>query len=332
MEIDDKIEDQTNKLSNKLDFKSTSLIINDESINNLHALLALLHGKSDSKSQTFSKEVTVDKLRLSTLHLNICEKLSTHSIPALITTANVLLNNRKVIDFKSWDEFESFKWENIDHSIESIVLEWDFFLKLQNFESPQRHKLTLKIHSSPLDDFIILNGEFERNNATMSCRVDFINHVLADELLNIVGDWCNLCAPALLNPKYKIFLFENKFFFAKMCQFLTILSLVFAIGIFVKICIDIPQITVAILLYALLFLVAFHFLVVTLSGYLGQFIFNKLKSLLSVHIFDITEGDKKRRLLLKQKSLSTKNAVIILFFNVFVPLILGITFYFLDHL
>lgn len=52
-------------------------LMNEHNLQNANALLALLHGKSDSICRLFKKEILVGKDDLSSLNNNMIDKLST---------------------------------------------------------------------------------------------------------------------------------------------------------------------------------------------------------------------------------------------------------------
>ena len=177
-------------------------LTNDENLRNASALLALLHGKSDSICRLFKKEIIVGKSDLKSLNEQMIEKLSLHDVGTITTSIDVAFNNKKVITFKAWDEFELYDFSAINSSTKSIFVQWDFFAKINGYEIPQRHTVSIRIASTPnpSDVFkVLLSGGFDEaseldmQSSTMICKVDFINNTLAEELVNVAGSWNDLC-------------------------------------------------------------------------------------------------------------------------------------------
>jgi hypothetical protein len=78
------------------------------------------------------------------------------------------------------------------------VIEWDFNLILPNQEHnvPQTHTLRIRIGNNlkpnEIIQFIFQGGdeaEIEETKAQMSCKIDFINAQICNELKTIVSDW-----------------------------------------------------------------------------------------------------------------------------------------------
>lgn len=178
----------------------------NENLVNASCLLSLMHGKNDSLCKLFEKEINVSKCSIAQLHHTIIEKLSLHQVTAIVTSVDISLRNKKILTFKTFDEFNTYDFTKINSSIKSIYLKWDFMIRFPNYTTPQRHTLGVRIASTPdpSDAFkILLSGGFDENadvdvqSCTLICKVDFINNTLAEELINIVETWNDLCECAV---------------------------------------------------------------------------------------------------------------------------------------
>lgn len=157
----------------------------------------MLTGKPDSKVKLFSRPIILSPSDATDLNDRVRDKLNNHHVTEIVTTATVQFHGKNAVEFGTWPEFQSFNWK-IPERTESVTLKWDFLLELPGFDAPQRHTLLVKlttpvtpqqffqlIFSSGTDDL----DELDPHTATCVCRVDFINHVLADELVHLVDKW-----------------------------------------------------------------------------------------------------------------------------------------------
>lgn len=99
-----------------------------EDMQNASALLALLHGKSDSICRFFNKEIIVDKSQIKTLNEMIIEKLMLHNVSEITTSMDIVFENKKITTFKSFEEFLKHDFEIINNVTKSIFIQWDFLL------------------------------------------------------------------------------------------------------------------------------------------------------------------------------------------------------------
>ena len=87
------------------------------------ALLALMHGKSDSICRLFKREICVDKSELSSLNDKMTSKLALHDVSGIITSIDITFLNKRVITFKTWPELEQFDFESINSATKSIFIQ-----------------------------------------------------------------------------------------------------------------------------------------------------------------------------------------------------------------
>ncbi len=280
-------------------------IITAESIQNASAVLALLHGKSDSICKVFNKEIIVTISQLKQLNQLIYNKLALHNIGEITTVLDIALANKKILTFKSWYEFELHDFSVDNSSINSIFVQWDFFVAL-NHKLPQRHTVSVRISSSPKpSEFfkVILSGgldeesDIEMRMHTTICKVDFINNTLAEELVNVVEGWNELCESAISKKgRLTKFLCINNDFFAHVIEICFQASAILLIAIIAKCALNQGWITFSndTLFFLIISLIPLYKILNTISRSMGKEIYNKFGSLMEFHIFDITTGDKKK--------------------------------------
>lgn len=157
-----------------------------------------MNAKPDSMSKAYSRKIIIDKDDIVELNNRVCEKINlNYEDDGFITSVTVDLKDRRVIVFKCWEEFIQHSWVETS-SIMSISIQWNFNIRIPGYDLPQRHNLVVKltnglrpeemlnlIFSGKIEDF----DEVELNTFPVVARVDFIQALLGEELLNIVGEW-----------------------------------------------------------------------------------------------------------------------------------------------
>ena len=157
-----------------------------------------MNAKPDSMSKAYSQKVVITREDIIELNKRINKKIRMHyHDDGYIATVTVSLSNREVINFECWDEFTSYEWSE-SHCINSVILKWNFNIRMPQYDLPQAHVLMVKlsnglrpeeilnlIFSGKIEDFV----EIETDTFPVIARVDFIEPILGDELLNIVADW-----------------------------------------------------------------------------------------------------------------------------------------------
>ena len=157
-----------------------------------------INAKPDSLSKAFKRNIIVNFEDLVDLNDRIKEKLSMHyQEEGYIATVTVDLKDTRVLNFKCWEEFINHNWREVSQ-IKAITMQWNFNIKIPGYENPQNHNLVVRltnglkpeemlnlIFSGNIEDF----DEVELNAFPVVARVDFIQVVLGEELINIVGNW-----------------------------------------------------------------------------------------------------------------------------------------------
>lgn len=282
-------------------------IMTSENLNTANALLALLHGKSDSICKLFGKEISVGKGDLKTLNEMMIEKLSLHNVVAEATTITISFNSKKVLSFKTWDEFEKYDFSTINAITKSIFMQWDFFVNIFGYELPQRHTVSVRISSTPNpSDFLkaLINGGFDDENeldmqtCTMICKVDFINNVLAEELTNVASRWNDLCEPAISKKGVlKSFLFKNRKVLSDIFNICMVSTFFILAAIILKILINnnVFSLSIKLLFFICIFIMPLYNISKIVSNSWTNKLYSQLGDIIDIHIFSISKGDEKER-------------------------------------
>lgn len=299
-------------------------LMSEHNLQNASALLALLHGKSDSICRLFNKEILVSKRDLASLNESMLRKLSLHNTSAVTTSIDITFSSKRVLTFKSWDEFNIYDFGTINSVTKSIFIQWDFLALLRNYEVPQRHTVSVRISSTPNpSDFfkVLLSGGFDESHdldmqsSTMICKVDFVNNTLAEELLNVAEHWNEQCECAYSKKgKIRPFLYRFRNTLAHIFEVCLMFGISLVIAIAIKLMIRNGWLTVsnAYLLYALIAFIPVSFLIKYFSHACGQKIFSSFADLMDTHVFSISKGDDKEQQRIEHDSSFGKEVVLFL--------------------
>ena len=168
-------------------------------IKEFQALYYELNAKPDTTTKIFPDKVVVSLDDLCNLQEMVSEKLSLHRSEGKFGKTNVTVttSKRKVHSFDDWTLFATHNWR-IPEYIESVTLVWDFYIMVDGYENPQRHKLTVKISSGMKPEEVLsllLSGkvedieDIEMQQAPIIAQMDFIENRLGQEFINIVTEW-----------------------------------------------------------------------------------------------------------------------------------------------
>lgn len=179
-----------------------------------------LNAKPDSTTKIYNDKVVVHKDDIERLYDLIKEKMSLHVKDGEAGISNVVVSTskHKSYTFNDFKIFNAHSWD-IPEYINRITISWDFFVKVEGYSRPQRHKLTVKI-SCGLEPEEILSllfsgriediQEIEEQEATIIAQMDFIENRLGQEFINIVGEWVDTLTRAYANTSH-IVLFLKKY-------------------------------------------------------------------------------------------------------------------------
>lgn len=155
-----------------------------------------LNAKPDTQIKIFKNPKLINFEDIISLNEQIQRKLINHDPQTMMVQVNVLLENGEIKSFGTWDEFKATKWNTISTETESVSIIWDMNIKLPHYEMPQRHTMKVRLGSPirPNEFFQMMvtsddDSEIKQSIAPVICKVDFINSVISNELIQIVENW-----------------------------------------------------------------------------------------------------------------------------------------------
>lgn len=319
-------------------------IFSVEEMQNANSILALMHGKTDSICRVYNKEIFIDMDKLGNLNELVHEKISLHNVPACTLSITITLTNKKIFEFTTWDQFRNFKWNYTNIHTKSVYLQWDFFLQLDGFAVPQKHSLSVRISSQPNSSEILkamFTGGLDEidsvdvNTSTLICKVDFINNVLAEELIHVVERWYENCEPAIkVKGRFIQFAYKFRRLLAHIFEWTVGILLILLLAVFMKLFLltdnstnYLTDIGHFVILSFLCFMPLYQ-IYSYLTNRCGALIFNKLEDIMDIHVFKITNGDEKHSQKIYKRSKITREMIMIIS-GICFDIILGIVFYLL---
>jgi hypothetical protein len=166
------------------------------SLEDFKALYYFMNAKPDTQIRLMQGKRIVDVSDIRKINEQITSKLLNHNVNGSITSITIVIGKNDIRDYSSWTEFERENWDTINGQTRSIMVVWDILIKLPQYNIPQRHTLKLRIGQAlPPSDMIQLvmssdnPSELMEAHSDAVCKIDFINQVLASELLAIVTNW-----------------------------------------------------------------------------------------------------------------------------------------------
>jgi len=166
------------------------------SLDDMKSFFYLMNAKPDTSIQLLEgrKKITIAEIR--DLNERIQRKLQNHDLIGQIASINLIFEKGKIQDYATWAEFERETWHTINNKTDAISLTWDISVKLPRYENPQRHTLKVRVGQaiSPKDmmELVFTSDnptELREKRADGVVKVDFIDQVIAGELIEKVTSW-----------------------------------------------------------------------------------------------------------------------------------------------
>lgn len=302
-----------------------------------------LLAKPDSITKVFNRNVIIDMDDIDDLNDRICKKFEHYQEAGFLIQTSIKFSDGKTKAFPSWRSLADHKWYESE-CINNIVITWEFNAIFPGLQIPERHTLMVKLSNGLRPEEMInlvFTGkieeieEMDNNLFPIVARVDFIDRVLGDELLNIVGEWVkSLQDSPIQKSKTMLFLKKNKGKVSSLINWITniiiMISSVCITGKYVlslgfNTLLEISSIQFVHIIYAIFLCVAVWIFSKTAVGGLTDFLFNRLRAYGETALFNITKGDKNKQDRLKKKEKASRLAIIAnIVFTIAINILCGI--------
>jgi hypothetical protein len=175
---------------------SQSGMISPYGLDDLKAFFYLYNAKPDTEIRLLKGDKVVELSDITNLEEQVAAKLGNHDVLGQTVSITFYLSSKKIKEFSTWAEFERAKWNVVNDKVEAININWNILIKLPQYKSPQTHSMKLRIGNAipPKDIFqlFLTSDDISEVMEAQSfgiCKVDFINTIIANELLFIVSEW-----------------------------------------------------------------------------------------------------------------------------------------------
>lgn len=281
----------------------------EKAMENFKAFYYQMNAKPDCKSIIYNKNIRIDKNDLIDLSQRIVSKFKNHyDDEGYKINTHLLFSNKEAVEFTTWESFVGYVWPNT--KLNSITIEWEYMLKLPGYQYPQLHRLIVKISDGIRPEEmlnLLISGrlenidEIENGLYPLAARVDFVNNVISDELLQIVRDWAN--GVRLVN-KNRRFLFNLRKIRRQLAYFLNYLTTLIAMIcslIYINVSllshpfkiVELSSADIQKSINVMFGFLLFIFVIYKISQLISNYIYKTLEDIGENHVFKITKNDKK---------------------------------------
>lgn len=172
-------------------------IIDEAQIKQFQSLYYLIKGKRDTDIKLFTEIKQFSLQDIVELNDKVYRVLELHKLVTDIVNVTIGFENKEIKTFGSWHEFKNTDW-NISSTTKYITIEWDFNLVLPNqfHQVPQTHTMRIRIGNNlkPSEMIqVVFQGDdeydLEEAQSLMSCKIDFINAQICNQLKSVVEEW-----------------------------------------------------------------------------------------------------------------------------------------------
>lgn len=173
--------------------ETTSKIL---TIEDVKSLFYLINAKPDSHIRLLKGKRIVSIADVRRINEIVNSKISNNDVENYIASVNISFGKNEIKNYGVWEAFLQEDWNSVNDKTTSLTITWDFYVKLPLYSNPQRHTLKLRIgrEIAPKDMLQLVftsdnPSELRENSSDAVCKVDFINQILATELLNHISNW-----------------------------------------------------------------------------------------------------------------------------------------------
>lgn len=165
-------------------------------LDNVKSLLYKINAKPDSQIRLLKGKRIITIADIRNINEIILKRISNNHIENYMVSVNIAIDKNDIKEYGVWEEFAREDWGTINGKTTSMTIIWDFYVKLPLYEYPQRHTLKLRIGKeiAPKDMFQLMftsdnPSEIKEMSSDAICKVDFVNQMLATDLLNYINNW-----------------------------------------------------------------------------------------------------------------------------------------------
>jgi len=272
------------------------------SLDDVKSFFYLMNAKPDTSIQLLKGRKKIALSDIRDLNERIQRKLENHDLIGQIASINLIFEKGKIQDYSTWGEFERETWHTINNKTEAISLTWDISIKLPKYQNPQRHTLKVRVGQSvsPKDMMeLVFNSdnmsELIEKRAEGVVKVDFIDQVVASELIEKVNNWYDGLKkmPDDIGIQKIIEKYQN-FIVGVIHNFTPILILLLYHYYFTSFCkwSNLSNITLSNIQFLLISFITVYFIGSMLAKKFARWTDKKIDDYEGISQFEITKGDE----------------------------------------
>ena len=307
----------------------------------IKSLFHMLNARPDGVMKVFPRDVIITYQDIFDLKLRIDDKLNQYSVLTKTEKMAVHYDNNTFKEYSDWVVFRD-EMEVSSNTIDSINIIWDIMLNMEGYQIPQRHTISLRFCSGLKPAQIIqimLLGDLEgidsidKDIFPVTCKVDCINNLIGEEILNIVSDWNKGLEFALNHSNFFTRLKKHSEKISKLIKYssriLSLLLICFYICFYIsqfyssKIY-NIDTIFIKDLILRIPIIYCFYIICKGIGDYVTELFNSSFYKYGETHNFSITKGDRNKQDKLKNNNKSLKKSIICCFSSIIINLIVGV--------
>lgn len=293
------------------------VVATDVSTETFRSVFRLLFAGEDALFELYSGSITIGTRDLDELNSKILEKLRHFEIRGLAFSALASYENGRAQEYSSWQKFSSENWSTPD-VLDSLSLTWNFSIKFPKSPKLAPHCINVRISSSIKPQHLMQAifskqpediDKIDLRLVPMSCRVNFVDHILSEELLDLVSKWHKgLRSPEFVFPFMKKIKRHSDQIQELIRNSIPALSAIACFGYYFRYArrlesnsaVTAEMLTDTVLWLALSCAIIFISLLIskTVAGYVDK----QLHRFGAFTVFQITNGDKKKQTRLQARS------------------------------
>lgn len=202
------------------------LAMSDEFLSNFKSMYYTLNATPDTQMKVFNEGKIITLSDIEELCSKVNEKMKNHEVIVETVTIHMSFSDGRH-EKLSIPEFAR-KDLKVAAATKTVTINWDFYVKTPGYKVPQRHSLTVRMGSKlrPDEYFKIMmesddDSEIESMMADLVCRVDYVNAVLSEELINRVQGWYESLPEDVQESKIMKFLYKHSVKLNKLIELLS---------------------------------------------------------------------------------------------------------------
>lgn len=165
-------------------------------VDNAKSLLYRVNAKPDSQIRLLKGKRVITIADIRNINEIILKRVHNNDVQNYTASVNIAIDKNDIKEYSVWDEFVREDWGTINARTTSLTIIWDFYVKLPFYELPQRHTMKIRVGKeiAPKDMFQLMftsdnPSEIKEMSSDAICKIDFVNQMLATDLLNYISNW-----------------------------------------------------------------------------------------------------------------------------------------------